>query len=380
MVSANSGLCLDVVGVSKTPGALLQQWPCWGGSNQAWKVVDVGQGASQLVSVNSGLALDVVGVSTTQGAYMQQWPYWGGANQQWLIQSVDDQGNPTPSGASASSAGSSDDGASVGCGRPQGQITLGGVAGVQSLVDATSTAQYRSCGGGLYIHQVGWGTLTDQDRRQVAANFASTGPVHLEMAEATNLASDYMQFGITAISTINVNAASCDVPAVDESVASWQGWVASYKAANVGFQWAQYNDTPNCPSGPLDWNSSTWDDSRARAMAGGGVILDAPPSLYEQVLGDTYNYKQFVKDEIAWANANGLHSTVIISALDGNFDFLADTQAMVAEFNALPANQRPQEYACENYGAGASIGSENDAGSVANLALWLVQNASTYTP
>ena len=53
---------------------------------------------------------------------------------------------------------------------------------------------------------------------------------------------------------------------------------------------------------------------------------------------------------------------------------------MVAEFNALPENQRPQEYACENYGAGASVGSENDSGSVANLALWLVNNAITYAP
>ena len=293
---------------------------------------------------------------------------------------------PTPSGTPAPSSSptptpSPISHASVGCGRPQGQVTLGGVAGLDSLVDSTATTQFRACGGGLYIHQVGWGSLpSDQDKRQIAANFAGTGPAHIEIAEATDLATDFGQYGITAISEINVNAPTCDVPAVDDTLAVWTGWIAQYRAAHVGFLWGQYNDTPNCPSGPLDWNASTWDDSRARALAGGGVILDTPPSLDEQVLGDTDNYKTFVKDEIAWANAHGLHSTVIVSAVSGNYNFTADTMAMVAEFNALPPEQRPQEYACENYGQGASVGRETDSGSVANLALWLVQNASTYVP
>ena len=95
LVSVNSGQCLDVIGVSTTEGTHVQQWPCWGGANQAWKVIDVGNGASQLQSVNSGLALDVIGVSQAGGALVQQWPYWGGANQQWLIQPVDGSGNPT---------------------------------------------------------------------------------------------------------------------------------------------------------------------------------------------------------------------------------------------------------------------------------------------
>ena len=172
VVSANSGLCLDVIGVSTAPGALLQQWTCWGGTNQHWKLVDVGNGASELVNVNSGLALDVIGVSKTIGAYLQQWSYWGGTNQQWRVQAVDASGNPTSGAGPASSGGSggsstpattppasgSTSHASVGCGRGQGQVTVGGVAGVQSLVDASTTAKFRSCGGGLYIHQVGWGT------------------------------------------------------------------------------------------------------------------------------------------------------------------------------------------------------------------------------
>ncbi|RYF06282.1 MAG: hypothetical protein EOO40_09310 [Deltaproteobacteria bacterium] len=252
--------------------------------------------------------------------------------------------------------------------------------GVSALTDAGNTAEFRSCGGSLYIHQVGWGALSDQDKRQIAANFAATGPVHVEVAEPTDLNAEFLRFGISAVSVVNVNAPSCDVPAVDDSVSDWTRWAARFKQANAGVRYSQYNDTPNCPNGALDWRAATWNDSRERALRGGGVVLDAPPSLYERVLGDRFNYRRFVRDQIAWANARGLHSTVIISALAGNYDFVGDTKAMVAEFNALPANERPQEYACENYGAGAPIGSEKDTGSVANLALWLVRNASTYRP
>ncbi len=109
MISVNSGKCLDVAGASKAEGTHLQQWDCNGGANQAWKAVLVGNSAYELVSVNSGLALDVIGVSKDGGALLQQWPYWGGANQQWLIQPVDGAGNPTggagptPTGAVSSS-------------------------------------------------------------------------------------------------------------------------------------------------------------------------------------------------------------------------------------------------------------------------------------
>jgi hypothetical protein len=264
---------------------------------------------------------------------------------------------------------------SVGCGRPHDQVTVGGVQGFDAFVDSSATTQLRACGASLYVHQVGWGNLpNDQDKKQIAANFAGTGGAVVEMAEATNLASDFGAFGITNIVEININAPTCEVPGVDDSISDWSSWVSMWKAQGVAR--AQYNDTPNCHF-PVDWNTSTWDDSRTRAQAGGGVILDAPPSFYYNVVPQSY--RDFVKAEVAWANGAGLHSTWILSPTS-NADFMADTQQLVNEVNALPASQRPQEWALENYGQGADLGSETEAGSVANVALWVVRNGSTYQP
>src|SRR5262249_22897505 len=86
LVSANSGLCLDVTHGSKNAGAQVVQWTCGTGkTNQEWNVIPVsGSSAYQLVSVNSGLCLDVTGASTTAGALVVQWTCGtGSTNQQW---------------------------------------------------------------------------------------------------------------------------------------------------------------------------------------------------------------------------------------------------------------------------------------------------------
>ncbi len=261
------------------------------------------------MSVKSGLALDVIGASTQPGPA-----------QQWYIQPVDASGNPVSSSAPSGTptptpTASTDSHASTGCGRPRGQVTLGGVQGVDATANVQNTAQFRACGGSLYIHQVGWASLNDQQKRQVVTNFAGTGPIHLEMAEPTDLAEEYGKYGISNISVLTVNSPGCGVPPDDDSVSVWTGWVDHYKTTNMGFKVARYNDTPNCPPpGNLDWSAPVWDDSRSRAVVVGGVAIDALPSQFAQVLADHDAYKAFVKAEIASANANGLHSTIVISA------------------------------------------------------------------
>jgi hypothetical protein len=263
----------------------------------------------------------------------------------------------------------------VGCGRPRGQVSVGGVEGFDSFVDATHSTKLRACGASLYVHQVGWGGLAgDQERKQIAANFAGTGGIALEMAEATNLEADYLNLGIESITEVLINAPTCEVPSSDDSLEVWRGWVAKWKAQGIAR--AEYNDTPNCHF-PVDWSSSTWDASRERAKIGGGVVLDSPPYFYYDV--GPADYRAFVRAEIAWANANSLHSSWILSP-GNNRDFLGDTQKLIAEINALPANERPQEWIVESYGAGGPVGDENVAGSVANVALWVVNNAETYRP
>nr|WP_208329494.1 pectinesterase family protein [Streptomyces sp. 846.5] len=89
---ARSGLCLDLVGASSAPGALIQQWGCSPGqSDQQWILVDQGSGRFAIRSAASGLCLDVPGGSTASGVRLQQWGCaTGQANQLWTLKSTRD--------------------------------------------------------------------------------------------------------------------------------------------------------------------------------------------------------------------------------------------------------------------------------------------------
>jgi hypothetical protein len=83
LVNVASGQALDVTGASTATGALVDQWPLSGNANQQWQVNAVAGGAFELVSVNSGLALDVNGAGTTVGETIDQYTYGGNSWQQW---------------------------------------------------------------------------------------------------------------------------------------------------------------------------------------------------------------------------------------------------------------------------------------------------------
>jgi glucosylceramidase len=84
--SKNSGLCLDVTGMSTSEGVQLQQWACSGGSNQIFHFAAV-QGGYEIIAQNSGLLLNVEGgVSATEnGAPIIQWPNSGETNEIWNL-------------------------------------------------------------------------------------------------------------------------------------------------------------------------------------------------------------------------------------------------------------------------------------------------------
>jgi hypothetical protein len=89
--NVKSGLCLDVPNSSTTGGQQLDQWTCNGGANQQWAFDAVGnyQSGSNtsyiVVSLNSGKTAEVKGQSTAQGAVVDQWPGNGGSNQTWSL-------------------------------------------------------------------------------------------------------------------------------------------------------------------------------------------------------------------------------------------------------------------------------------------------------
>jgi len=90
VVNLHSNKCLDVTGRSTANGVHIQQWTCNGGTNQEWypKVVGTFPAGDiyNMVNLNSGKCLDVTGASTANGAIVEQWPCNGGTNQKWFEQ------------------------------------------------------------------------------------------------------------------------------------------------------------------------------------------------------------------------------------------------------------------------------------------------------
>jgi hypothetical protein len=84
VVNVNSGKCLDFA--SATLGAPLTQRTCTGAANQAFiRRADAGT-AFNFVNVGSGLCIDVTNANNGDGSAIQQWSCNGGSNQSWRLQ------------------------------------------------------------------------------------------------------------------------------------------------------------------------------------------------------------------------------------------------------------------------------------------------------
>ena len=115
--------------------------------------------------------------------------------------------------------------------------------------------------------------------------------------------------------------------------------------------------------------SPFWANVRMAALFGGGIGLDVPPTYW--VLRGA-GYQAQVARMVAWANANGLRSSLIVSPYAEKPDaaghsgacgydpaFMQNTRRLVADL--ANAGALPTQWAVENYGAaGPGCGSEND--------------------
>jgi hypothetical protein len=63
----------------------LSQADCDAGTNVLWRRAAMADGTWQIINVNTGKCLDVNGASTLDGAVVQQWSCWGGKNQAWSM-------------------------------------------------------------------------------------------------------------------------------------------------------------------------------------------------------------------------------------------------------------------------------------------------------
>ncbi|WP_243437982.1 RICIN domain-containing protein [Streptomyces sp. FH025] len=86
LINKNSGMCLDVPGVSTVWGTQAIQWDCGmftRPANQRWSVPGVNAPSTGHLSSDVGLLLDVSGSSPADGAPVITWGANGGANQNW---------------------------------------------------------------------------------------------------------------------------------------------------------------------------------------------------------------------------------------------------------------------------------------------------------
>ena len=86
----NSGLYMDVWGISTADGANISQGTYNGGANQQFKFLHLGDGAYQVQPVHSGKAMAVAGASKDNGANVFQWTYSGAPSQQFIAVSTGD--------------------------------------------------------------------------------------------------------------------------------------------------------------------------------------------------------------------------------------------------------------------------------------------------
>jgi aryl-phospho-beta-D-glucosidase BglC (GH1 family) len=85
VIARHSGKALEVSGQGTTDQSNVQQWSYWGGDNQKWTLMHLGNNQYKIIGLQSGKALDVSGGQTGNGTNVQIWTYLGGPNQIWTI-------------------------------------------------------------------------------------------------------------------------------------------------------------------------------------------------------------------------------------------------------------------------------------------------------
>ena len=261
-------------------------------------------------------------------------------------------------------------------------VFAGGVAGVEALTVATNSAAFRADGGGLYLHNNGWGALNPAQHRQVLEVFTNA-PVALELgfggsessaaAWAAACRQNYLNLGIKP-AFIAANAFADDN---HPTPAQWTVYMAALRAAGVPagtlilptFEFQNFG--PNLAT--LAQNTvSQRADFQAIIRSAGGLVLDTPPGYF---FSREAAYHDWVVDAIHWTHEHGLKTVVIASPHFSKDAFAADTGRFLDYLRAQQA--LPDIFAVENYTPDAPadypnvVGNENRPNTALGVARML---------
>jgi hypothetical protein len=310
------------------------------------------------------------------------------------------------------------------------RVVVGGIYLDSDLINAANSTQFRSYPNtGLYIHnggtisgvQYGWLSLDPTDKEQMIDVWGSNGAQSLELgweADGTGwqnaYTQNYLPEGVVAdevsanVSTTDANGYASDtdafatIPASD--ISGWTVYVDGFRALSNGAINNIYPVyAPNLKGKDANGNAvdawleggtgpnpfatgSFFADVREMATYGGGITVDTPPQQFfhnipagTDGLGQEH-YQAIAEGEVAWANANNLHSIWIISPSTSGTNYNTISQQLVAALETNPTGSQadiPTEYVVENYGTTTSIetnnpiGSEDSPNTELGVALWL---------
>jgi len=261
-------------------------------------------------------------------------------------------------------------------------VFAGGVAGVEALTVATNSASFRAAGGGLYLHNNGWGSLNLAQRRLVLEVF-SNSPVAMELgfggskssaeAWATACRKNYLDPGIKP-AFIAANAFADDNHPTPEQ---WSDYMTALRAAGVPAStlilptFEYQNFRPNLDTLAQNFVSQRADFQTIIRRAG-GIVLDTPSGYF---FSREPAYQNWVVDAIHWTRAQGLRTVVIASPHFSKNAFAADTRRFLEYLRAQQA--LPDIFAVENYTAEPPpdypnvVGNENRPNTALGVARWL---------
>ena len=198
------------------------------------------------------------------------------------------------------------------------KIFAGGVAGIETLMDAASSTSFRFNGGGIYIHGVGWARLNVAQRKTViAANHGSEFIVELGFGagEAHDITwvrrfyERYINIGLTPNFVVSNAFHKGNVP----SISRWKSFVQDFRDA--GFKnpiyptfeyanFAKYRYTLNTNQ------VSRRSDFQQMIRFAKGISVDTSGRYF---FAQSTSYKKWIVDAIKWTQKAGLKTVCYAS-------------------------------------------------------------------
>lgn len=256
-------------------------------------------------------------------------------------------------------------------------VFAGGVAGSSALADPANSAEFRAAGGGLYLHNNGWGLLSNDEKAKVLRTFQGR-PIMLELGFnngwGTLLKNNYLKWGMQP----KFIAANAFAGNNHPTAAGWASYTKALRDAGAPvstlilptFEYQNFRSNRTTLAGNQVSQVKVFQDIITEA---GGIVLDTPSGYF---FGREPAYQAWVLDAIHWARARKMQVVVLVSPHSSALNWGADASRFLAYLQQHDA--MPTAFGVENYTAHAAptypnvVGTETNPNNTLGVALTLV--------